>query len=86
MKQHGSFACLNGKVDLSTYEAQSTYQHWSYQLSKLRQETSLRLFTQELNMAASPAQSCRVLARRNGECREASQAELIIGSSITGVS
>ena len=84
LKQYGSFSCLNGKVDLSTYEADTTLRHWSHQLSKLRQETSLRLLNQEI-YAASPVQTCRVLAMRNGEGR-LKPGEIIVGTSVSGVS
>ena len=80
----GSFACLNEKVDLSKFEAETTLQHWASQLDKLRLETSLR----SLNLAIqspAPIQACRVLARRNGEGRLRSP-HLIIGTSICGVS
>lgn len=79
----GSFACLNGKVDLSTYEADTTLQHWFSQLDKLKQETSLRLLTREIQSRA-PIQACRVLAMRNGEGRLRAP-ELIIGTSVAGV-
>jgi len=75
---------LNGKVDLSTYEAETTLQHWFSQLEKLRQETSFRLLNREIQSQA-PIQACRVLAMRNGEGR-LRPPELIIGTSIAGVS
>ena len=38
IKQLGSFKCLNGKVDLSTFEAEHTIEQWEGHLQKLRQE------------------------------------------------
>nr|CAB3263220.1 uncharacterized protein LOC104266468 [Phallusia mammillata] len=83
LKQRGSFAFLNGKVDLSTFEADTTLNHWSLQLEKLHQETSLRLLNREIRTSV-PTQACRVLARRNGEGR-LRQGELVIGTSVSGI-
>jgi len=83
MKPRGTFAFLNGKVDLSTYEADTTLNHWTLQLEKLHQETSMRSLNRELHTTA-PTQACRVLAMRNGEGR-LRPGELVIGSSVSGV-
>nr|XP_026693743.1 uncharacterized protein LOC104266468 isoform X1 [Ciona intestinalis] len=83
LKQRGSFSCLNGKVDLSTYEAETTLKHWVSQLSKLRQETSLRLLNREIQ-SATTSQACRLLVMRNGEGR-LKPGELIVGTTVTGI-
>ncbi|XP_076817747.1 doublecortin domain-containing protein 1-like isoform X1 [Clavelina lepadiformis] len=83
LKQYGSFSCLNGKVDLSTYEADTTLNHWVAQLEKLRQETSLRLLHQEIQ-STTLIQACRVAAMRNGEGRLRAP-EIIVGTSISGI-
>ena len=83
MDLKGSLCCLNGKVDLSTFEADATLQHWQSQLEKLKHESSLKLINREI-ASEVPIQACRVLAMRNGDGR-LKQPELIIGSSISGV-
>ena len=45
VKQVGSFQCLNGKVDLSTYEAEHTLDEWENQLYNLKDELSVRLLS-----------------------------------------
>ena len=42
VKQVGSFQCLNGKVDLSTFEAEHTLDEWYNQLITLKDELSVR--------------------------------------------
>nr|XP_039274440.1 doublecortin domain-containing protein 1-like [Styela clava] len=83
LKLHGSFKCLNGKVDLSTYEAEPTLKHWVAQLHTLRQESSVRSINRDLNNAECN-QAWRLLIRRNGEGYK-SKPEIVVGSSVTGI-
>ncbi|XP_070543245.1 doublecortin domain-containing protein 1-like isoform X3 [Ptychodera flava] len=79
----GCFQCLNGKVDLSTYEAESTLREWEDQLKRLRTVTNARTIAREIG-AYQPVISVRILAYKNGEGRT-QPPELIIGSSICGM-
>ncbi|XP_064634273.1 doublecortin domain-containing protein 1-like isoform X2 [Lineus longissimus] len=83
VKQVGSFQCLNGKVDLSTFEAEHTLEAWEDQLERLRKERSVRNIAREISQARSPL-TVKVAAYLNGEGRMA-QAELIFASSIPGL-
>ncbi|CAH1787762.1 unnamed protein product [Owenia fusiformis] len=82
-KQIGSFQCLNGKVDLSTFEAEHTLEEWELQLENLRQETSVRAIAQEISAARGP-KTVKVYAYKNGEGR-LKEGELLFGSSILGI-
>ena len=84
IKQIGSFQCLNGKVDLTTTEAAHTLKEWETQLEKLREELSVRAIANKISAARVPF-TLKVLAYKNGEGR-IKPAELIIGSSVPGVS
>lgn len=42
IKQVGSFQCLNGKVNLSTHEAENTLREWEEQLESLKEQLSVR--------------------------------------------
>ena len=84
MKQIGSFQCLNGKVDLSTYEAEHTLSEWTDQLEKLREELSVRTIAKEISAARTPY-TVKVMAFKNGEGR-LKPGEIIVGSSVPGVS
>ena len=84
IKQVGSFQCLNGKVDLSTFEAEHTLEAWEDQLERLRQERSVRAIAREISQTRSPL-TVKVAAYLNGTGRTA-QPELIFASSIPGVS
>jgi len=81
--QIGSFRCLNGKVDLSTYEAEHTVQTWQSKLQKLRQELGVRSIAKNITGAPAPY-TVKVLAYQNGTGRNTAP-QLIIGSSIAGV-
>ena len=80
----GSFQCLNGKIDLSTHEAQHTLEEWEGQLIKLREELSVRVIAKEISAARVPY-TVKVLAYKNGEGRR-KPGELVVGSSVPGVS
>lgn len=80
----GSFQCLNGKVDLSTYEAEHTLTEWEDQLARLREELSVRAIAREISAARVPY-TVKVLAYKNGGGRM-KPGELIVGSSVPGVS
>lgn len=80
----GSFQCLNGKVDLSTFEAEHTLEEWEMQLERLRQETSVRVIAREIS-AAQYVRPVKIYAYKNGEGR-LKPGQLIVGSSIPGVS
>jgi len=84
IKQVGSFQCLNGKVDLSTYEAEHTLEEWQSQLEKWREELSVRVIAREISAAKVPY-TVKVLAYRNGDGR-LKPGEMIVGSSVPGVS
>ena len=84
VKQMGSFQCLNGKIDLSTHEAQHTLEEWEGQLIKLREELSVRVIAKEISAARVPY-TVKVLAHKNGEGRR-KPGELVVGSSVPGVS
>ena len=84
VRQFGSFQCLNGKVDLSTYEAEHTLEEWDGQLHKLRDELSVRTIAREISAARVPY-TVKVLAYKNGDGRM-KPGELIVGSSVPGVS
>ena len=79
----GSFRVLNGKVDLSTHEAEITLHHWEEQLESLRQQTTLNIYN-EIN-AARTVTTVKVLAYKNGEGRMR-PGEIICGSTVEGVS
>lgn len=83
IKQVGSFQCLNGKVDLSTHEAEHTLEEWQGQLSRLRDECSVRAIAKEISAAKAPY-TVKVLAYKNGAGR-IKPGEVIIGSSIPGI-
>ena len=85
LQQVGSFKCLNGKVDLSEYEAEPTLRAWEQHLSKLREELSVRSVARHITAAAAPY-TVRLRAYRNGDGRTQRQAEVIVGSSVVGVS
>ena len=84
IKQIGSFKCLNGKVDLSTHEAQHTLDEWISHLNTLRDELSVRTIAKEISASRRPY-TVKVLAYRNGQGR-AKPGEVIVGSSVPGVS
>lgn len=84
LQQIGSFRVLNGKVDLSTHEYELTLQEWEKKLEALREETSARAISKEINVART-VQTVKVQAYKNGEGR-LRQGEIICGSSIIGVS
>ena len=79
----GSFRVLNGKVDLSTHEAEITLQNWENQLENLRQQTTLSIY-KEIN-AARTVTTVKVMAYKNGEGRMRA-GEIICGSTVEGVS
>ncbi|XP_077995160.1 doublecortin domain-containing protein 1-like isoform X2 [Glandiceps talaboti] len=79
----GSFHCLNGKLDLSTFEAENTLRIWEEELTRLRTVTNARTIAKEIG-AYQQVISVRILAHKNGEGRR-HPGELIYGSSITGL-
>ncbi|KAI8489574.1 hypothetical protein Bbelb_327410 [Branchiostoma belcheri] len=79
----GCFHCLNGKVDLSTYEAKKTLESWEEQLEQLRKERSVRTIQRQIS-AAQMVQSLRVLAFKNGEGWFA-EGTVLVGSSVYGL-
>ncbi|XP_019624711.1 PREDICTED: uncharacterized protein LOC109470271 [Branchiostoma belcheri] len=79
----GCFHCLNGKVDLSTYEAEKTLESWEEQLEQLRKERSVRTIQRQIS-AAQMVQSLRVLAFKNGEGWFA-EGTVLVGSSVYGL-
>lgn len=83
IQQVGSFRCLNGKVDLSTHEAEHTLQEWRDKLRNMRQEMSVRTIAKKISTARVPY-TVKVLAYKNSEGRRR-EAQLIIGSSVAGV-
>jgi len=52
--QIGSFRCLNGKVDLSTYEAEPTLRSWAERLQQLRREMAVRTIARHITAAQVP--------------------------------
>ena len=83
MAQVGSFRCLNGKVDLSTHEAEHTVRTWETKLRTLRHELAVRTIARNITGTQVPY-TVKVLAHQNGAGRN-SAPQLIIGSSIDGV-
>lgn len=83
LQQVGSFRVLNGKVDLSTHEAELGLETWEDTLGKLREEASVRTIAKEIN-AAKTVKTIKILAYKNGEGRM-HQGELVCGSSIEGI-
>ena len=81
--QIGSFRCLNGKVDLSTYEAEHTVETWESKLQKLRQELAVRTIARNITGTQAPY-TVKVLAYQNSSERNTAP-QLVIGSSIAGV-
>lgn len=79
----GSFRALNGKVDLSTYEADLTLQKWIDELELLRKETSTTAIAGLIN-AARTVITVKVMAYKNGEGRMR-PGEIICGSTVEGV-
>ncbi|KAK7477194.1 hypothetical protein BaRGS_00031579, partial [Batillaria attramentaria] len=80
--QVGSFRVLNGKVDLSTHEAEITLQSWENQLEVLRKESSTSAIASEIN-AARTVTTVKVMAYKNGEGRMR-PGEIICGSTVEG--
>jgi len=83
VSQIGSFRCLNGKVDLSTFEAEHTVQTWESKLERLRQELRVRTIARNISGTRAPF-TVKVLAYQNGTGRDVAP-QLIIGSSVAGV-
>ncbi|XP_033106112.1 doublecortin domain-containing protein 1-like [Anneissia japonica] len=83
LKLIGSFQCLSGKVDLSTFEAENTVIQYEKELRRLKQMTSARLIAREIS-AYQPIQSVRMLAYKNGEGRSMDPV-VIIASTIRGI-
>jgi hypothetical protein len=83
IRQIGSLQCLNGKIDLSTFEAEHTLEEWEGQLEKLREELSVRTIAREISAARTPF-TVKVMAFKNGEGR-LKPGEIIVGSSVAGV-
>ena len=83
MPQIGSFRCLNGKVDLSTYEAEHTVETWESKLQKLRQELAVRTIAKNITGSQAPY-TVKVLAYQNSAERN-TPPQLVIASSIAGV-
>nr|KAG5699474.1 hypothetical protein BaRGS_016320 [Batillaria attramentaria] len=81
--QVGSFRVLNGKVDLSTHEAEITLQSWENQLEVLRKESSTSAIASEIN-AARTVTTVKVMAYKNGEGRMR-PGEIICGSTVEGI-
>ncbi|XP_035665519.1 doublecortin domain-containing protein 1-like [Branchiostoma floridae] len=79
----GCFHCLNGKVDLSTYEAEKALETWEEQLEQLRKERSVRTIQRQIS-AVQMVQSLRVLAFKNGEGWFA-DGTVLVGSSVYGL-
>ncbi|KAL8603779.1 hypothetical protein ACOMHN_058514 [Nucella lapillus] len=78
----GSFRVLNGKVDLSTHEAEITLQRWEEQLALLRQQTAVAI-SKEIH-AARTVITVKVMAYKNGEGRMR-PGEIICGSTVEGI-
>ena len=74
---------LNGKVDLSTHEADITLQQWEGQQENLRQQTTINIYN-EIN-AARTVTTVKIMAYKNGEGRMRS-GEIVCGSTVEGVS
>ncbi|XP_013404290.1 uncharacterized protein LOC106169385 isoform X2 [Lingula anatina] len=83
LKQAGSFHCLNGKVDLSTFEAENTLSEWEDQFERLREERSVRVIAREIN-AARFIKPVKIYVYRNGEGRM-KPGHVLVGSSIVGL-
>lgn len=83
LQQIGSFRCLNGKLDLTTFEAEHTLHHWKDELERLRKEMSVRTIAKEISTATVPY-TIKVLAYKNGDGKRR-PGELVIGSSISGI-
>ncbi|XP_074660217.1 doublecortin domain-containing protein 1-like isoform X2 [Tubulanus polymorphus] len=83
IKQIGSFQCLNGKVDLSSHEAEHTLDEWNIQLDRLRQETSVRAIAREISQARIP-RTVKILVYKNGEGRM-KEGQIVYASSINGL-
>lgn len=80
----GSLRCLNGKVDLSTFEAINTLDEWETKFNSMYEESSVRAIAKQISAAEQP-RAVKIYAYRNGEGRQ-KEGQLIIGSSIIGVS
>ncbi|XP_071955234.1 doublecortin domain-containing protein 1-like [Antedon mediterranea] len=83
LKLIGSFQCLSGKVDLSSFEAENTVIQYEKELKRLKQMSSARLIAREIS-AYQPIQSVRVLAYKNGDGRS-NNPVVVIGSTIRGI-
>ena len=83
LKQAGSFQCLNGKVALSTHEAQHTLAAWQDQYGRLKKKRSVRAIAKEIAAAACP-RTVKTLVYKNGEGRSR-KGEVIYASSVNGV-
>ncbi|XP_050408824.1 doublecortin domain-containing protein 1 [Patella vulgata] len=83
LKQIGSFRILNGKVDLSTHEAEITLARWQQKLENLQKEANASIIAKEIS-ASRNVKNVKILAYKNGEGR-LRPGEIICGSSIQGL-
>ncbi|ESO97509.1 hypothetical protein LOTGIDRAFT_152600 [Lottia gigantea] len=83
LKQIGSLRLLNGKVDLSTHEAEITLSKWQENLAELREETNASTIAKHIS-GVKNIKNCKILAYKNGEGR-LRPGEIICGSSIQGL-
>ncbi|XP_022088290.1 doublecortin domain-containing protein 5-like isoform X2 [Acanthaster planci] len=79
----GCFQCLNGKVDLSTFEASNTMAQYEKELRRLRQMSSARIIAREIS-AYQPVQMVKILAHRNGNGRS-TEGVVMTGSTVRGL-
>ncbi|XP_071104619.1 doublecortin domain-containing protein 1-like [Haliotis cracherodii] len=83
LRHVGSFCVLNGKVDLSTPEAEISLHNWEESLTTLRDETSVKTIARQIS-AAKSVRTVKLLMYKNGEGRMRA-GEKVYGSSIQGI-
>ncbi|XP_038054500.1 doublecortin domain-containing protein 1-like isoform X2 [Patiria miniata] len=83
VKMMGCFQCLNGKVDLSTFEASNTVTQYDKELKRLRQMSSARIIAREIS-AYQTVQMVKILAHRNGDGRS-TEGVVMNGSTVRGL-
>lgn len=82
LKQYGCFKYLNNKVDLSTQEAERTFDHWLSEFRRKQHSHSKILLNELSSLTASPM--VKFYAHRNGDGR-LKKGQMLIGSSIQAI-
>ncbi|PAA59223.1 hypothetical protein BOX15_Mlig002406g1 [Macrostomum lignano] len=83
LKERGSFAVLNDKIDLAEGEDKATLKRWEDEIQVQRNKLSVKAISNRLSEAQTP-RPIRVLAYRNGEGRLCKPVP-VYGTSLQGI-